>query len=82
MWVYGKNYRHCVHETKISTLYKLPYFSANKPWAYLSSKGFFDGPICGRVYPGGGGLICGSKEKASEATDNIRQNENLYLQNE
>ena len=38
---------------------------------------FFDGSICGKAYPQEG-LICGSK-KASEATDIIRQNENLYL---
>ena len=27
----------------------------------------------------GGGLICGSQKRASETTDIIRQNENLYL---
>ena len=26
--------------------------------------------------------MCGSKQKASETTDNIRHNENLYLKNE
>ena len=30
----------------------------------------------------GGGLMCGSKRKANETTDNIRQNENLHLKNE
>ena len=28
---------------------------------------------------GGGGLICGSRKTASETTEIIRQNENLYL---
>ena len=43
----------------------------------------FDQHLCGRVYllGGGGGregLICRSK-KATEKTDIMRQNENLYL---
>ena len=37
----------------------------------LSAEGFIRG--------GGGGLISGSKQKVSETTDDIRQNENLYL---
>ena len=39
---------------------KIPYFCAHKPWAYLSSQGFFDGLICGRTYPQGG-LYVGKK---------------------
>ena len=42
---------------KVKFFGDIPYFSANKSWAYLSSLGFFDGPICRRAYPqrGGGG---------------------------
>ena len=38
----------------ICSLHNIPYFSAYKAWAYLSSKSFSDGPICRAAYPPGG----------------------------
>ena len=62
------------------SLLKIPYFSACKSWAYLSSYGFFMGLSAGGLIRGG--AYIGSKITASEktaATNTVKQNQNPYL---
>ena len=57
------------HEKNLRICFSsIPYLSAYKPWAYLSSKGFSDGPI-----RGGRGLSADHKKRQVKILENMEK---------